>query len=225
MAGLGQGWPLRGHVMHFIIKGLAYTVEISPRPIFHKGQPCKAKLDPHARKIIIADQLPREERRRELFHELRHAWIIAFGKAEGEEADADQAAEMMDELTSQYIQQGGPETLEALDPQKQKTVMLSRFLTGPMAAVNRECGSCRSPIAVGSVSIGPAEWNELAGAHLMDRGMCCTQCFKVTVWKELATADGAPLGALVAYPPPRVLKGDDARAWIAAHPELCEILV
>lgn len=211
--------------MHFVIKGIAYTVEVAPRPLFMKGQPCKARLDPYDRKILISDQLPRHERRKELFHELRHAWIIAYGKASTEEADADQAAEMMDEIAQQFIQQGGSDALEALNPPPQKTVMLSRFLTGPLAAVNRECGACGGPIAVGSVADGEPKWSEVAGAHLMERGMCCPACERVTVWHELATADGMPLGAIVAHPKPRVLKGEEAREWFETHRELCNILV
>src|SRR5690349_8344269 len=93
----------REPIMHFTIDGRRYSVVIAQNPPLLDGLPCRAKIDHGRQKILLSPELARHERRRELFHELRHAWVAARGRAADDESDAAQAAEMMDVLMQQYL--------------------------------------------------------------------------------------------------------------------------
>jgi hypothetical protein len=189
--------------MHFDISGERYTVVIASRPLIVNKQPAKAKIEHGSLRILISDQLPRHQRKLELLHELRHAWINAYGPASNSEADANQAAEMMSVVMEQYLAQGGDATLEALNPDPVQSA--HREPSGVMGSFFRECGSCTSRIASGSIEDSEPAWNEDASGWVMDRRMPCDACGSITVWRELCTAEGMPLGTILPHPKPRVL--------------------
>lgn len=213
--------------MQFTIQRIANTVVIASRPILLNGQPCKAKIDPARKRILISHDVPRDERRRVLLHELRHLWVNAHGATNDPEVDADQAAEMMDALMRQYEDQGGDAALELLDPiaDKPHRTQSLTAITGPLGNTSSECGGCGQRVFVGSIANGKPEWSTDADAYLMDRGMCCPACDKVTAWREACSEAGMPLGAIVAFPPPRVLRGAEASQWMREHAELCNVTV
>jgi hypothetical protein len=115
-----------GGAMRFTIAARTFRVFISGWPLLLDGVPCLAKLDRTNHRILIAGELPRHDRRRELFHELRHCWIDAFGVPDGIEPDANTTGTMFDVLLPQYLDQGGDERLLALEPP-------------PSLALPREC--------------------------------------------------------------------------------------
>lgn len=207
--------------MHFVIDSRQFTVAIAARPLILSGQPAKAKLDRVAGKIWISDQLPKHERRVALFHELRHCWIDAHGYASDVEADADQAAEMMDTVLEQYQQQGGDSVLESLEPLPQPGI--NKSSVGPLAMTSAHCGHCEAPIAIGSIPQTSPAWSADLGAWVIQRGILCAVCDRVTVWRETSSAEGMPLGAIVPYPPPRVLTGAEAAQWIEENQSVCRV--
>lgn len=209
--------------MHFEFGDRRYIVTIAARPLILLGQPCRAKFDPVGRRVMLSDQLPRHERRRELFHELRHCWVDAHGVAADHEADADDSSRMMDCLLDQYLQQGGDATLETMDPPAAAST--SRAPVGAMAQVVAHCGECAAPMAVGSIAGGAPRWSDDAGTWLMDRGLLCEVCDRVTVWCESCTAEGMPTGNLAPYPAPCVLAGREAATWISEHRRECRVVM
>lgn len=179
------------------------------------GQPRRAKIDPRSCRILLSAELKRHERKRELFHELRHAWVEAHGRASDDEADADQFADATLALTEQYLGQGGDATLESLDPAPEKspnqaaaTIVLRDYL----------CGKCGKPAAIGDVINGLPKWSARHNAFTMDRGIVCDLCNDLpTVWRELCTEDGEPVGTILPFPPPRFLNGAQAAQWFAEN--------
>jgi hypothetical protein len=198
------------------------VVAISPRPIFVGGESAEAALDAARGLIWLSDQLPKTERRKKLFHELRHFWRLIRGIVDGDEADAIDYSELTDAIWEQFAAQGGDETLAALKPDPE--AQIGRPVSRQMATVIN-CGDCQAPIAIGSVANDPAIWDEDSSTWVLDRGAWCENCDHVTAWREIATAKGAPTGMLVAYPPPRVLAGDEAATWYAAHQRVARVLV
>lgn len=211
--------------MQFTIKGQVYPVRISSRPLFLDGDSCDAKIDLTHARILISNQLPRHERKRALLHELRHGWVEAHGRATSEEADADDVAEMMDVLMSQYLAEGGDAVLEALNPDPEKRQGVPRMFGGPLSQVRADCGRCGAGVAVGSIGNDPPRFSDDGNVWLMDRGMLCPACDSVTAWTEMCSQEGMPLGAIVAHPKPRVLSGKAAGEWIAAHADDCRCCV
>jgi hypothetical protein len=209
--------------MHFTIDDKRYVVGIAARPLILDGQPCKAKLARGNCTIWLSNELPRHERRRELFHELRHAWVDARGIASDEEADAIAAAEMMDTFMEQYLQQGGDVTLEALDPDPPAPA--STIADLPIFQVEAYCGFCETKYAPGSIANDPPLFREEAKSFVMRRGFLCTNCDRVTIWSEACTPEGMPLGMILQFPQPTVLTGKAAGEWIAEHSERCRVVV
>lgn len=207
--------------MQFKIDGKRYVVRVASSVLTLNGEPCRAKLDRPRRVIWLSPQLPRHERRRELLHELRHAWVDAHGVPGDEEADAAQAAEMMDVLMRQYQEQGGDDTLEALNPPADAPV--HRSASGPLAETETMCGFCGARVAPGSILGDPPEWMDELNVWAIQRGMLCGVCDSVTVWREVSTAEGVPKGQLVAHPPPRVLSRAETRKWVTEHQEFCRV--
>lgn len=209
--------------MHFDFDQRRYVVQIAPRTLVLDGQPCRAKLDRTRAIIWLSDQLPSNGRRLALFHELRHLWIDTHGKAVDEESDADQAAEMMDAMLEQYLAQGGDAVLESLIPDPDTSI--NRATTSPMIRFDPTCGECNARLLPGAIGTDAPIWNADLSTWTMDRGCLCEICDHVTVWRETATADGVPLGSIVAHPQPRVLSGGEAGVWIEGHAKVCRVLV
>lgn len=208
--------------MHFAIKGQRYAVAISARPLLIDGEPCRAKIDHRNHRIWLSDQVAKDERRRLLMHELRHAWVNAHGRKLDAEGDADDGGEMLDEVPRQYNEQGGDAVLESLEPVT--TAVPQRGMGGSIMVVHAECGNCSARIAPGSIGTSKPEWSEDVGAWVIERGMLCLVCDQVTTWREQCTPAGMPLGHILPEPPPRVLTGADAGEWIARNPGACRVV-
>lgn len=210
--------------MHFQFEGRRrLVVGIAKRTLVKNGQPAAAKIDVAGGRIWLSDQLAKHERRKKLFHELRHAWTDARGPTVDTESDADDASEMMMEVMDQYLAQGGDAVLESLVPESEA---LGAKAAGAMMMAQTECacGYCGARIALGSIGGDGPIWSPDLHLWLTDRGMWCETCDCVTCWREICTPEGMPLGQAVAHPPPRVLKGKEAGQWINEHQTACRVL-
>lgn len=201
--------------MHFQINGQRYVIIIASRPIVLGGDVCRAKIDHRGKRILICGKLKHHERRRELFHELTHAWRNAHGMPTTEEQDADASGEMMDAILEQYMQQGGDAVLESLDPPADAPANPNP--SGPLARNEAECGYCHALTAVGSIGNDPPQFSQDTGSWIMLRGICCGICDHTTVWTETCSSEGMPTGRIVPHPPPRLISGAEASEWIARH--------
>jgi len=209
--------------MRFTLGDKHFTVVIAARPLMLDGQPRLAKLDRARGYIWISDQLPRHDRRQELFHELRHVWVDRHGRPVDDEADAVNAAQMMDWLHDQYLQQGGDAVLETLDPLPD--VPLNKQASGRLMQAEVQCGSCRASIAMGSVANSSPAWSADLGAWTIARVAWCESCERATSWGEMCTAEGMPVGVILPHPPPRVLVGNEAKEWMQSNPKVCRCLM
>lgn len=207
--------------MHFDFGGRRFVVAIAPRPLFVDGQPAKGKTDRPRCRVWLGDQLPRHERRKTLFHELKHLWNDLHGLPVNEEEDAVQTGEFIDAMMDQYQAQGGDGVLEQLNPEREAT---PRFPSFAMAQVSATCGHCGTLTAIGSIDTSAPQWDAGLSSWVVYRGFWCESCDSVTTWGEYATPDGAPKG-LVEHPPPQVLRGSAAAQWIAEHRDTCRIIV
>lgn len=208
--------------MRFTINSKVYTVGIAARPIILCGEALQAKIDHLNGRIWLSGQLAPTDRRKQLFHEFRHGWVVAHGRATGDEADADQFADAAEALMDQYLTAGGDAVLEAMQPVTDAQVAK---MTATMALREAECGHCHAPTAVGSIACGKPEFSPVSNVFVMDRGILCEVCDCVTCWREVCTEAGEPTGAIVPFPPPRVLNGAEAGEWIAEHRETARIRV
>lgn len=207
-----------------LINGATFTVAIWPRPLFVDGQPAKAKIDYVGRRILISDQLARDERRRALFHELRHCWVQTRGRVSGAEADAIDVAELMDTILDAYTEQGGDDVLLAMHPEPETAPKVRNMAEGPLGQNWAQCGGCRQSVMIGSIHTTPPTWHPSAGVWIVERSMHCDRCEKITAWSEVSDQAGVPQGGIIAHPPPRVLRGEDARRWYAEHADLCDVI-
>lgn len=209
--------------MHFDLGKKRYAVRVWPETLKLDGETCDAKIEHIRQRILIAHDVPRHKRKSFLRHELRHAWVEANGRAADNEGDAVDVTAFADWFDEQYANQGGDAVLEALNPEE--SIQPRRFASGPQSQTTSTCGCCGALVAVGSIANDEPEWDRAAEAFTMTRGMLCAACDRVTTWTEICSEQGLPLGAIIAHPKPRVLAGAEAAAWIAAHPEACNVLV
>lgn len=205
--------------MLFTLDDRRVPVRIATRTLIVQGQPAMAKYDPASGCIWLSDQLPRHERRRKLFHELRHFWRDVRGLSRDDEEDADDVAEMMILFNDQLAAQGGNDTLEAMVPEMVKRI--ARPQNGQMLLTNVNCGHCCAAMAVGSIGNGPPSWDADFSVFVMDRGIQCEVCDSVTVWRETCTGEGTPTGGIIPSPPPRVLDRAAAGEWVEQHQAAC----
>lgn len=207
--------------MHFTINAQRYIVTIASRPIVLDGDLCRAKIDHRHGRILICGKLPRHERRRELFHELTHAWRQRRGQPKSEEQDAIESSEMMDFVLAKYLQQGGDAVLESMDPPADAPSNPNP--SGPMSRSSAECGYCHAQTAVGSIGNDSPEWSQDTGSWTMGRGILCMICDRVTLWRETCSAEGMPTGFIVPHPAPRVVSGGEAVEWLSRHGQVCQV--
>lgn len=213
--------------MHFQIESRRFSVSIAARPLILAGQPCRAKIDLANGRIWLSDQLPRAQRRVKLFHELAHAWRDGHPAPRDQESEADDLAAFTDSMMEQYLARGGDAVLEALEPEEEAMARagVGRAGSAMLASSIVHCGRCEAGVAAGSVVNGPARWSADHGAYVVERGVLCCVCDAVTIWGEAATAEGMPTGMIVPYPPPTVLTGGAAAAWIAEHQKKCRVVM
>jgi hypothetical protein len=82
-----------------------------------------------------------------------------------------------------------------------------------MAPDRIECGGCGTSIMCGSFTDSPAQYLDDLKAWAIRRAAPCDTCGAVTVWWELASEHGRPLGTILQVQTPRVLRGDAAREF------------
>ncbi len=207
--------------MFFAVDGITYIMMISPRPLFRSGQPAQGSCDFTRRLILLTDQMPRQRRLEVLIHEYRHAWRASRGivsdspasDATHDEADANDIAEFATSFIQQLAEQGGEIALHMMLPTRD--IRIGAQPTGPMTNKRAECGHCAAPIMVGSIRTSPPQWSEDLGVWTAHRGFACSTCNRVTIWTESATVEGVPSGSILPHPPPKILEGAAAVAWIA----------
>ena len=193
--------------------GYTLAVRISQKPLIFEGKPIDGMIDDSRRIIWISCDVGARDRRRVLFHELRHGWTFARGgKPDGDEADAIDVAALMDMIDEQFTSQGGATALMALKPLESGESPST--LTGSVILVDRhECPCCGMVTMTGSVQTSAAENDSRFGEFVVERWFDCDGCGSVVFWKETALPDGTPKSRFI---PNSVghLRGADRVAWL-----------
>jgi hypothetical protein len=192
--------------MRFDFCGEQFTVSVIDN-LIRDGILCDGYFEPGARRVLISTVAT--DRKRTLFHELRHAWIFALGqRGIDPESDAVDVAAFADIVSDQLGRQGGEHALSMLRPPRQEQVeVAAKFVVSD----RMDC-SCGTQVMIGSIHTGDPEYVTLIGQHVVNRWMDCDACGSVTVWREVAAEDGTPLGRFL--PTPRVLRGSQRAAWL-----------
>jgi hypothetical protein len=199
--------------VYFTIAGKRFVVLVSSRQIIRIGIARRAWFDSSGKRILISADVPREERRRELFHELRHGWTENHGLPGDSESDAISVSTFNDAMLEQFEAQGGNAALIELDPPGDSVPTRA----APHITRDRQSCQCGAEVMCGSIASDAPVFNEEIGVFTMPRGMLCPACDRVTVWIETCTPTGTPLGTFLANPQPRMLDGADAAKWIGEH--------
>lgn len=193
--------------MQFEFCGEKFAVSVVDN-LVRDGVLCDGYFEPEQRRVLIS--ILAADRKRTLFHELRHAWIFALGtRGVDAESDAIDVAAFADVVNDQLERNGGQARLNAMRPdvtpareQDAKAMVLTTW---------REC-PCGCRVLVGDIQNGEIEFNAVYTVHTIERWMNCETCGGLTVWKETATEDGTPLGTFL--PTPKHLRGSQRAAWL-----------
>lgn len=192
--------------MKFEFCGEVFSVAIVDN-LVRDGGLCDGYFEPSGRRVLISSVAG--DRKRTLFHELRHAWIFALGqRGIDPESDAIDVAAFADVVSEQLDRQGGEHALMMLRPARQEQVeVAAKFVVSD----RMDC-SCGAQVMIGSIHTGEPEYVPLIGQHAVERWMDCDACGSVTIWRETAAEDGTPLGRFL--PTPRMLRGSQRAAWL-----------
>lgn len=191
--------------------GYILTVRISRKPIVTDGKQLDGQIDPERRIVWISCDVPLKDRRRVLFHELRHGWVYARGgKPEGDEADALDVAAFMDAVDEQFDAQGGTPALMAMQP-----LDLSQAPNPPgsVILIDRYDCPCGAQTMVGSVRSTPAEFDSRYGEYVVSRWFECEACGALVHWQEASLPDGTPKSRYIANSI-GTLRGAERLAWL-----------
>lgn len=192
--------------MQFQICGEVFTVVVVDN-LVRDGELCDGYFEPDTKRVLISTLAP--DRKRTLFHELRHAWVFSLGqRGIDPETDAIDVAAFADVVSQQLDDQGGPARLLSLRPK------ITRGAETDSKVIIRdrmEC-KCGCVVMIGDIHTGAPEYSQTIGMNIVDRWMDCEVCGSVTLWKETAAENGIPLGQVL--PTPVVLRDARRRAWL-----------
>lgn len=213
--------------MQFTVAGLQrFTLRIPNQPIYDESGDRLDGLCIDSRRLIFIDHAIAPDQREEvLVHELTHAWGFCVPLPHTEEERCRLNALIVQQMRMDLERQGGIEVLKSL---------LSSPVSLPYAAMPVrkhgatilppqdwwECGNCAAKTMCGSIDGEPAEFVESLQQYQMLRWFRCEFCNTLNTWREVATGEGLPMGVLVQVPPPRLLYGEAARAWLADRPQV-----
>ena len=191
------------------------------------------------RLIIISRAVETFRRREVLRHELEHAWAFHVPAPADEEARAQLAAMIDEQLAQDLAVQGGAEELEKLPAQhvpaigqpatvRAKTLVIPNAQLPKAEAFGRPdrmvCSNCDAETCVGSIPSGEPSLHDFTGKWRVERWMLCDACGTLTHWYEVSTPDGSPTGEIVAHPRPRMLHGAEASAFMAEKRRAMELI-
>jgi len=214
--------------MDFGVGPFTYRLAISDRSIFDAEGNELEGCAVEARRLLIISRIVEPERREEIaLHEFTHAWGFHVPKPSDEEERCQLTALIAQQFAADLERAGGREALQRLPAQR--VPHLGKPARSKAEQVDTEqsnrsdrrvCGGCGAEVMCGSVVNGDIELHGATNRTRMGRWMECEACGALQHWTEYCTADGIPLGEYVSNPPPRVLYGAQAAAWMAERREL-----
>jgi hypothetical protein len=211
--------------MKLTAAGERFTVLIPDRPIIDEhGDELDGLAVSSPKLILISRRIVHVDREAVLLHELQHAWEFYMPAPRTAEERCQMLATIARQFRVDLDNAGGIEALHALKPTRVSLPFDAPATVRESAGANtfrvmdfKLCGSCEAPTMCGSIEYGHVEFHEGLQQHQVLRWFRCETCGTLNVWREVATSDGRPTGVLVQVPPPRMMRGREAAAWLAEN--------
>jgi hypothetical protein len=208
----------------FHVGPVVYRLVISDRSIFDAEGSELEGCAVEGRRLIIISRIVEPERREEVaLHEFAHAWAFHVPKPADEEERCQLTALIAQQFRDDLEAQGGREALRSIPAQRVPHLGKPTPATAKALSLRETfgrsdrmpCGACDTDTMVGSIHNGEAALHQATNQFRITRWFECDACGALQVWTELCTPDGSPLGEFVANPPPKILRGADATAFLA----------
>jgi bacterioferritin-associated ferredoxin len=199
-----------------LCSGVVYSVRISASPLQLDGERVYGLWSWDDRVILIDADVPVQQRREVLVHELHHAWAHHFGIPEDADAAANNAA-AFDALCRQIRQY----ELEHLTAEN----LIDHSSTDAVEAlpIGAECARCGQRFSAQQIAHEPLRRHGKSGRPAIDRGVYCNHCDAVMLWSEAATEAGEPTGVVLGKP--HYLRGPAMINWITKHQDISGVFV
>ena len=173
------------------------------------------QIDHDAMRIRLSADVPVDERLTITLHEFGHAIYRHHPPPIGdEEAFCHWCESVVTAFVRAYERQGGARGLSMLGFGDGGRKHVTLEPVGHLGA--HQCGNCGAPVAAGSIVREKAHHITSHDVLAVRRGFCCATCDRITIWHEQATPDGLPTGCYLTEP--HIITGDEAAAFLAAHP-------
>lgn len=213
--------------MNFHVGPVVYTLVVSDRAIFDTEGNELEGVALEGRRLLLLSRIVEPERREEVaLHEYAHAWRFNVPEPSNEEELARFTGMVAQQFYKDLDAQGGRDALVKL-PMQRVNHIGRPAPTASVASVARQtvmgapdrmcCPTCEAEVMCGSIHNGEPFAHDASGKIRIERWMECEACGSLTVWLEVAAADGTPLGEFVSNPPPRVMRGLAATQWVGDH--------
>jgi len=102
--------------------------------------------------------------------------------------------------------------------------MVEQYHTAAHASGRRaQCGVCLTVVAGDAIVTGPIRFDVRLGGRVVDRAFYCGCCKHVVKWVGGVDCVGTPNDDVCG--PPEFLRGDEARAFLAANPQAIAMMV
>ena len=209
--------------MNFHVGPVVYRLVVSDRAIFDEEGNELEGLAHEARRLLILSRSVEPERREEVaLHELAHAFAFHFPPPHNEEERCQFFATAAKQFRLDLEGQGGAESLLQMAAQRIPHLGKPQPPRPRKSAVETwgisdrvVCGCCEAEIMCGSIRNGEPAEHEGTAQWRLERWTSCDACDSLTIWVEVCTPDGSPLGQYVANPAPKLLRGREASAWLS----------
>lgn len=200
----------------------SYRMVIPEKPIFDEvGEELDGRAVESPPMILISRRVRPSDREAVLLHEIGHAWEFYVPAP----TTSEERQQLLAEIGAQYRHDldvaGGIDALLNLQASR-VTLPFDSPATerrADSAKIYRHtdfkfCGACEAPTMCGSYDHGHVEHHGGLDQHQLLMWFTCEVCGALNTWREVATSDGRPTGALVPVPPPRLYYGAAAREWL-----------
>lgn len=210
--------------MNFEIGPYRYTLLLSASPLYDgDGNTLEGLAVEHRRWLLVGPNVAPERRREIAAHEYCEAWFFHVPKPATDEERCQLFAFLSEQFERDLQNQGGAAALLDLPlttlppigaPPAPDRVPPPNG--GDYRITDRVfCGCCDAQILCGSTSNTAPAFHAASQCWRITRWATCDACGSLQVWGEVASEDGTPTGVFVANPPPRVMRGAEAAAWLA----------
>lgn len=212
----------------FRVGTITYTLVISDSSIYDAEGNEVEGIALEAQRLLLISRIVEPTRREEVaMHEYVHAWFFHVPRPTTEEENCQFAAFVAEQFNQALESQGGRDALRALPATRMPRLgsppaqRIAPAAPEAFQVADRiPCGTCQSDIMCGSIVNGSQVVHQYTGQWWMVRWARCEACGDLQAWGEYCTPDGIPLGKYVSNPPPRMMRGAEAKQWLTERAKI-----